>query len=78
MSDDKHDDNKKEPKRSRKKGAERNKRILNKLEVNPSMTQLELMAEFGLSRRQVQNAAFVYLLNSFSPSTYVAPTLLLS
>lgn len=61
LSDDKCDDNKKgaekrSQKKEPKKGAERNEKILNKLEVNPSMTQLELMAEFGLSRKQVQNA----------------------
>ena len=48
----------KEPKRSQKKepkkGAERNLDILQKLEENPEITQVKLMEEFDLSRKQIQ------------------------
>ena len=47
-----------EPKRSRKKepkkGAERKLDILQKLEENPEITQVKLMEEFDLSRKQIQ------------------------
>ncbi len=42
---------KKEP----KKGAERKQNILHRLEENPGITQVELMEEFGLSRKQIQS-----------------------
>lgn len=48
----------KEPKRSQKKepkkGAEKNLDILQKLEENPEITQVKLMEEFDLSRKQIQ------------------------
>ena len=44
----------KEPKRSQKKGAERKLDILQKLEENPEITQIKLMEEFDLSRKQIQ------------------------
>lgn len=48
----------KEPKRSQKKepkkGAERKLDILQKLEENPEITQVKLMEEFDLSRKQIQ------------------------
>ena len=48
----------KEPKRSQKKepkkGAERKLDILQKLEENPEITQVNLMEEFDLSRKQIQ------------------------
>ena len=37
-----------------KKGAERNLDILQKLEGNPEITQVKLMEEFDLSRKQIQ------------------------
>lgn len=37
-----------------KKGAERKRDILKQLEENPTMTQMELMEELGLTRKQVQ------------------------
>ena len=47
-----------EPKRSQKKepkkGAERKLDILKKLEENPEITQVKLMEEFDLSRKQIQ------------------------
>ena len=46
-----------EPKRSRKgakKGAERKRDILQKLEENPEITQVKLMEAFDLSRKQIQ------------------------
>ena len=49
---------KKEPKRSRKKepkkGAERKRDVLQKLEEDPEITQVKLMEEFDLSRKQIQ------------------------
>ena len=48
----------KEPKRSQKKEpkkrAERKLDILQKLEENPEITQVKLMEEFDLSRKQIQ------------------------
>ena len=44
---------KKEPKRS-KKGAENKLEILEKLKDNPEATQVKLMKEFNLSRKQIQ------------------------
>ena len=48
----------KEPKRSQKKepkkGAERKLDILHRLEENPEITQVKLMEEFDLSRKQIQ------------------------
>ena len=48
----------KEPKRSQKKepkkGAERKQWILQRLEENPEITQVKLMEEFDLSRKQIQ------------------------
>ena len=48
----------KEPKRSQKKepkkGAERKLDILQRMEENPSITQVKLMEEFNLTRKQVQ------------------------
>ncbi len=41
---------KKEP----KKGAENKLEILERLEENPKITQVKLMNEFGLSRKQIQ------------------------
>ena len=47
-----------EPKRSQKKepkkGTERELDILLKLEENPEITQVKLMEEFDLSRKQIQ------------------------
>ena len=47
-----------EPKRSQKKepkkGTERELDILQKLEENPEITQVKLMEEFDLSRKQIQ------------------------
>ena len=37
-----------------KKGAERKLDILQKLEENPEITQIKLMEEFDLSRKQIQ------------------------
>lgn len=37
-----------------KKGAERKLDILQKLEENPEITQVKLMEEFDLSRKQIQ------------------------
>lgn len=49
---------KKEPKRSRKRelkdGAEIRKDILQRMQENPAITQLKLMEEFELTRKQVQ------------------------
>ena len=49
---------KKELKRSQKKepkkGAERKLDILQRMEENPSITQVKLMEEFNLTRKQVQ------------------------
>ena len=36
------------------KGAEKNLDILQKLEENPEITQVKLMEEFDLSRKQIQ------------------------
>ena len=48
----------KEPKRSRKRepkdGAEIRKDILQRMQENPAITQLKLMEEFELTRKQVQ------------------------
>ena len=44
----------KEPKKEPKKGAERKLDILQKLEENPEITQVKLMEEFDLSRKQIQ------------------------
>ena len=53
--------NKKEPKRSQKgaekepiKGAERKKEILKLIKVNSTITQVEIMKELDLTRKQVQ------------------------
>ena len=43
----------KEPKRSRK-GAERKKEILKLIKVNSTITQVEIMKELDLTRKQVQ------------------------
>ncbi|WP_080656570.1 MarR family transcriptional regulator [Dorea longicatena] len=40
--------------REQKKGAERKLGILQKLEENPEITQVNLMEEFDLSRKQIQ------------------------
>ena len=37
-----------------KKGAEKKQDILQRLEENPSITQMKLMEEFNLSRKQIQ------------------------
>ena len=44
----------KEPKRSRKKGAERKQVILELLFENPTMTQTDLIDKLGLTRKQIQ------------------------
>ena len=44
----------KEPKRSRKKGAERKQAILDILIENPTITQTQLMEIMNLTRKQVQ------------------------
>ena len=48
----------KEPKRSQKKepkkGTERKSAILQRMQANPTVTQVMLMEEFGLTRKQVQ------------------------
>lgn len=50
--------NKKEPKRSQKKepkkGAEKKLDVLRRMEENPMITQVKLMEEFNLTRKQVQ------------------------
>ena len=38
-----------------KKGTERSLEILNRMRENPFVTQVELMEEFNLSRKQIQN-----------------------
>ena len=38
-----------------KKGIERSLEILNRMRENPLITQVKLMEEFGLSRKQIQN-----------------------
>lgn len=38
-----------------KKGTERSLDILNRMRENPLITQVKLMEEFGLSRKQIQN-----------------------
>ena len=55
------EEQKKEPKRSQKgaekepiKGAERKKEILKLIKVNSTITQVEIMKEFDLTRKQVQ------------------------
>lgn len=47
----------KEPKLSQKeqKGTERSLEILNRMRENPFVTQVKLMEEFNLSRKQIQN-----------------------
>ena len=49
---------KKEPKRSQKKepkkGAEKKLDVLQRIEEEPMITQVKLMEEFGLTRKQVQ------------------------
>ena len=44
----------KEPKKGAEKRAERKLDILQKLEENPEITQVKLMEEFDLSRKQIQ------------------------
>ena len=57
-SEREHKGAEKEPKGSRKKepkkGAERKLDVLQKLEENPAMTQVKLMEELDLSRKQIQ------------------------
>ena len=38
-----------------KKGTERSLEILNRMRENPFVTQVKLMEEFNLSRKQIQN-----------------------
>ena len=38
-----------------KKGTERSLEILNRMKENPFVTQVNLMEEFNLSRKQIQN-----------------------
>lgn len=57
LKEEESERNQKEPKRSQKgvkKGAERKLDILQKLEENPEITQIKLMEEFDLSRKQIQ------------------------
>ena len=42
-------------KSSQKKGTERSLEILNRMRENPFVTQVKLMEEFNLSRKQIQN-----------------------
>ena len=46
--------NQRRAKKEPKKGAEKKLDILQQLEENPSITQIKLMEEFDLSRKQIQ------------------------
>ena len=57
LKEEESERNQKGAERSRKgakKGAERKLDILQKLEENPEITQIKLMEEFDLSRKQIQ------------------------
>ena len=46
-----------------KKGTERRLEILNRMRENPFVTQVKLMEEFNLSRKQIQNIIQYFRLN---------------
>lgn len=46
-----------------KKGTERSLEILNRMRENPFVTQVKLMEEFNLSRKQIQNITQYLRLN---------------
>ena len=54
LKDEESDSNQKGAKKEPKKGAENKLEILERLEENPKITQVKLMNEFGLSRKQIQ------------------------